>query len=135
VLLVYPARPGALVDLTADLTWLIVRPLADARLGDDLGGPVALWPESSLLRLSTVNQAVGVLIGGGLTEDEALAELDPRASPIRVERHLVVAEIFACLPGDSVDRAHDSSQRPVLRWKCWDHQPARSEGDCPLSAL
>jgi len=60
-------------------------------------------------------QAVGVLIGGGLTEDEALAELDARASAIGVERHLAAAKILACLPGDSVDRAQDSSQRPVLR--------------------
>jgi len=76
---------------------------------------VALWPESSFRRLSRVNQAVGVLIGGGLTEDEALAELDARASAIGVERHLAAAKILACLPGDIVDRAQDSSQRPVLR--------------------
>ena len=76
---------------------------------------MALWPESSFRRLSRVNQAVGVLIGGGLTEDEALAELDARASAIGVERHLAAAKILACLPGDIVDRAQDSSQRPVLR--------------------
>ena len=62
----------------------------------------------SLLRLSTVNQAVGVLIGGGLTEDEALAELDASASAIGIDRHLPAAKRLACLPGDSVDRAQDS---------------------------
>ena len=52
----------------------------------------------SLLRLSRVNQAVGVLIGGGLTEDEALAELDARAPAIGIDRHLAAAKRLACLP-------------------------------------
>lgn len=108
VLLVYAAQPGALVDLAADLTWLTGRPLGDARLDEDLDGPAAQSPESSLSRLSTVNQAVGVLIGGGLTQQEALADLDARASATGVERHLVAAAILACLPVDTVDRAQDS---------------------------
>jgi hypothetical protein len=108
VLLVYAAQPGALVDLAADLTWLTGRPLGDARLDEDLDGPAVQSPESSLSRLSTVNQAVGVLIGCGLTQQEALADLDARASATGVERHLVAAAILACLPVDTVDRDQDS---------------------------
>ena len=108
VLLVYAAQPGALVDLAADLTWLTGRPLGDARLDEDLDGPAAHSPESSLSRLSTVNQAVGVLIGGGLTVQEALAELDARASATGLERHIVAAGILACLPRDAVNRVQDS---------------------------
>jgi hypothetical protein len=105
VLLVYAAQPGALIDLAADLAWLTGRPLGDARLDEDLDGPAA---QSWLSRLSAVNQAVGVLIAGGLTQQGALAELDARASATGVERHLVAAAILARLPGDTVDRAQDS---------------------------
>jgi hypothetical protein len=108
VLLVYATKPGALVDLAADLTWLTGRPLGDARLDEDLGGPAAQSPESSLSRLSAVNQAVGVLIGSGLTQQEALAELDARVSATGVERHLVAAAVLACLPRDTVGRAQES---------------------------
>jgi hypothetical protein len=108
VLLVYAGQPGALVDLAVDLTWLTGRPLGDARLDEDLDGPAAPSSESSVSRLSAVNQAVGVLIGGGLTQQEAFAELDARASATGVERHLVAAAILASLPGDTVDRAQDS---------------------------
>jgi hypothetical protein len=108
VLLVYAGQPGALVDLAADLTWLTGRPLGDARLDEDLGGPAAQSPESSLSRLSAVNQAVGVLIGSGLTQQEALAELDARVSATGVERHLVAAAVLACLPRDTVGRAQES---------------------------
>jgi hypothetical protein len=102
---VYAAQPGALIDLAADLAWLTGRPLGDARLDEDLDGPAA---QSWLSRLSAVNQAVGVLIAGGLTQQGALAELDARASATGVERHLVAAAILARLPGDTVDRAQDS---------------------------
>lgn len=108
VLLVYAAHPGALVDLAADLAWLTGRPLGDARIDEDLEGPSAQLSESALSRLSTVNQAVGVLIGGGLTQQEALAELDARAIALGVERHLVAAVILASLPGGTVDTEQDS---------------------------
>lgn len=105
VLLVYAAHPGSLVDLAADLTWLTGRPLGDARLDEDLAGPQS--SESSLSRLSTVNQALGVLIGAGLTQHEARAELDARATATGVDRHIVAAGILACLPGNPTDSAQN----------------------------
>ena len=108
VLLVYAGQPGALIDLAADLTWRTGRPLSDAHLDEDLDGPAAQSRAQSPSRLSIVNQAMGVLIAGGLTQQRALAELDARASAQGIERHLVAAAILACLPGDTVDRAQDS---------------------------
>jgi hypothetical protein len=100
-LLVFASQPGALVDLAADLTWLTGRPLGDARLDEDLDARLAQPPELSLALLSTVNQAVGVLIGGGLTEREARVGLDARALVMGVERHVVAAAILAATRGDS----------------------------------
>ena len=99
VLVVYAAQPGALVDLAADLAWLTARPLSDARLDEDLDGPVTTSREGSLTPQSTVNQALGVLMGDGLTKEEAGAELDARAAANGVESHLAAAEILASLPG------------------------------------
>ena len=108
VLLVYAAQPGALIDLAADLTWLTGRPLGHARLDEDLDGPAPQSSESSLSRLSSVNQALGVLIAGGLTPQEASAELDARASATGVEKHIAAEAILASLNGDVVDPAHNS---------------------------
>jgi len=98
-LIVFAAQPGALVDLAADLAWLTRLPLADARLDEDLGGPDSTSRERSLSRLSTINQALGVLMGGGLTQEESVAELATRAEKAGLDRHLVAAEILASLPG------------------------------------
>jgi hypothetical protein len=102
-LLVYASQRGALVDLAADLTWLTGRPLSDARLDEDLDARRAQPAESSLALQSTVNQAVGVLIGGGLTEQEARLGLDARAFVLGVEMHVVAAAILAATTGDSAD--------------------------------
>jgi len=99
VLIVYAAQPGALVDLAADITWLTGRPFGDARLDEDLGGPDATSRDRSLSRLSTVNQALGVLIGGGLRQEEAGDELDARAARTGLARHLAAAEVLASLSG------------------------------------
>jgi F420-0:gamma-glutamyl ligase len=54
-----------------------------------------------------VNQALGVLIGAGLTQHEARAELDARATATGVDRHIVAAGILACLPGNPTDSAQN----------------------------
>jgi hypothetical protein len=97
VLIVYAALPGALVDLAADLAWLSGRPLDEARLDEDLGGPRAKGSPGPLSQLSTVTQAVGVLMAGGLTPEEASAELDARAVDSGVERHRAAVELLESL--------------------------------------
>ena len=69
ILIVYAAMPGAFVDLAADLGWLTAIPLADLVLDDHLDGP---GPDgSSLAESSLVNQAIGALLGDGLTPELA----------------------------------------------------------------
>jgi hypothetical protein len=97
VLVVYAALPGALVDLAADLAWLSGRPLDEARLDEDLKGPHAKASHGLLARLSSVNQAVGVLMASGLTPEEAKAELDLRAVESGVERHLAAVDLLQAL--------------------------------------
>lgn len=115
VLIIYAAIPGALVDLAADLAWLTGRPLSEAHLDEDLRGPASRSHAGTLARLSATNQAVGVLLGEGLTVEEALAELDARAAMTGTMRHLVAAELLASLSGidSGAPRPHGPDEPPV----------------------
>ncbi len=58
---------------------------------------------------STINQALGVLIGDGLTAQQAVVELDTRAVRTGIGRQRVAAEILASLLVRRKDcRAEDS---------------------------
>lgn len=99
VLVVYAARPGALVDLAADLTWLLGRPLSDARLDHHLDAPPPLSRDSSLSRASLVNQALvnqalGFLIEHGRMPEQARDELDALAASSEIPPHSAAAEIL-----------------------------------------
>jgi hypothetical protein len=77
----YAATPGAFVDLEADLAFALP---GDVRAGitvDDLRRPSTLHPGvTGAAELSTINRAVGVLIGDGHHPDEARGELELRAA-------------------------------------------------------
>lgn len=94
-LILYAAQPGAFVDLAADLTWLTQRPWRDFRVDEDLMGPRETSGARALTSWSTINQARGLLINGGLTIDEADAKLDDRAASRGIGRHLAAAELLA----------------------------------------
>lgn len=98
-LILYAARAGAFVDLAADLTWLTGRPWDDFRVDEDLDGPQDGSVPATLASWSSVNQARGVLIGSGLTVEEADSEMDARAVATGTSRALVAAEILARLSG------------------------------------
>lgn len=73
-LVLYASAPGAFVDLAADLLWLSADTLPDLEgISLDRHRYLALpsEPGLSLLELAVVNQAIGVLIGGGRTPEEA----------------------------------------------------------------
>jgi hypothetical protein len=93
-LVLYAAQPGALVDLAADLAWLTGRQADEFRLDVDLVGPQE-GPRSSLTSWSTVNQARGVLMSGGLTVGESDLELDARAAAASISRSLAAADLLA----------------------------------------
>jgi len=97
--IVYAGTPGAFVDLAADLSWLARRTLAGCELDQHLVLPAVARPATNLRAVSAVNQAIGALIGAGLTPEEARRELDVRAAAADEDRHAVAVTILAALPG------------------------------------
>jgi hypothetical protein len=97
VLILYASKAGALVDLAADLAWLTGSSMDEVRLDDDLAGAIHLHQAESLRSQSTINQAVGVLIGRGRTPDQAQAELDGRAADTRTHRYEAAVGLLASL--------------------------------------
>ncbi len=74
--ILYATRPGAFVDLAADLSWLTGRPLAEFVLDADVAELAATVAADALRTGRTIDQAIGVLIGRGHTPEEAVAELE-----------------------------------------------------------
>jgi hypothetical protein len=78
--ILYAAVPGAFVDLAADLCWLTGRRPSDYALDQHLRLPAQPDPDSGVLTASLVGQAVGVLLGRGYTPEQAMVEIDARAT-------------------------------------------------------
>ena len=98
VLIIYAGRAGALVDMAADLAWLTGHRIDELRLDEDVAGVIHLHPTGSLRQQSTINQAVGVLIGQGRTPSQAREELDVRAARAGIPRHAASVGLLASLP-------------------------------------
>jgi hypothetical protein len=74
----YAAKPGAFIDLAADLSWITGRPLDDFRFDEHRALPLSDTP-IHLSATSNINQALGVLIGQGCTTEQAERDLHARA--------------------------------------------------------
>lgn len=98
VIVLYATVPGAFVDLAADLAWLTDLPLDGVGLDVDLDVRVDAHPAMSLRSRSTIDQAIGVLVGRGHTPEEALVELEALAAGHAGDRHAASVEILAVLP-------------------------------------
>jgi hypothetical protein len=80
----YASVPGTFVDLAADLAHALGS--ISLRLDGDI--PSALVSDlTGVRRLSTINEAVGVLIGHGHTTDGAQRELRHMADTVRISIH------------------------------------------------
>lgn len=77
-LVLFAAKPGAWVDLSADLAWLIQCSPQHLTIDGDLSATVSL-DTTDLIGASIINQAIGALIGEGHPPGEADKELDARA--------------------------------------------------------
>lgn len=100
-LVLYAMRPGALVDMAADLAWLTNAPPTALVLDADLDGLSTLADSTGIAAMSTVNQAIGVLVAEGMTVEEANGELDARAGADHGDRTAAPARILAALDGGS----------------------------------
>ena len=76
-LVLFASRPGAFVDLAADLAWLTGQAWGDLLLDQDLD-PSRRTAGSSVTAWSAHNQALGLLIWEGRTPEEAEAVLAAR---------------------------------------------------------
>lgn len=93
----YARVPGAFVDLAADAQWLGAT--GAVRLDEHLPAPTDGAPNTYLEDLSTVNQALGVLVAGGSTLDEARARLDDHARADGATRVAAARRVLAGLDG------------------------------------
>lgn len=93
----YAGVPGAFVDLAADAGWLGVG--GEVRLDQHLPAPTDPTSSTYLADQSTINQAIGVLVGGGATLEEARARLDEHARSGRVTRVAAASRILDELEG------------------------------------
>lgn len=75
-LILYGGLPGTFVDLAADIAWLTGQPLSALTLDEHLTVAAAPDVATQLGAASEINQAIGVLIGRGLTAHEAGLRLD-----------------------------------------------------------
>ncbi|HEY0118000.1 MAG TPA: hypothetical protein VGC04_04395 [Cellulomonas sp.] len=73
----YARVPGAFVDLAADARWLDIAGVVD--LDRHLPAPAETTPATYLGDQSAVNQALGVLVAGGRTLDDARSALAEQA--------------------------------------------------------
>jgi hypothetical protein len=95
-LVLYATTPGAFVDLTADLAWLANPSCGEYVLDEDV--PLAKQPHSLYVTAaSTINQAIGILIGRGATPEEASEHLDHLAVGQSTDRLTAAAAIISQL--------------------------------------
>lgn len=90
----YAATAGAFVDLAADLSFVLRDRDERIVLDADLPPGTLVSGTTGLAELSTVNRAVGVLIGRGQHPDEAHDTLRREASRWGLERHAYAAQLL-----------------------------------------
>ena len=98
VLILYAASAGAFVDLAADLAWLTAGSLEDVLLDEDLSGAALRRPVRSLRAQSSIDQAIGVLIGQGRTPDDARDELVTLAAAASGPLSSAALAVLASIP-------------------------------------
>ncbi len=97
VLVLYAGRPGAFVDLTADLAWLTAQPPSDFVLDQHLPTLADRCSTTGLFEVSVINQAIGVLIGQGCTPEQAERHLTAEGADAGLSRHAVGLHILVGL--------------------------------------
>lgn len=117
-LLLYAATPGAFVDLAADLSYALGITLDPLVVDGHLNPPVSSDGVTGLDEHSTINQAIGVLIGRGHIPESAREELHRLAAHdhgnLRAAAEFLLRGAGALPePGDGrhADGNHDGGER------------------------
>jgi hypothetical protein len=123
-LILFAATPGAFLDLATDLSWLAGSlgglDTAAFVLDEDLTVPHDPAAPSRLKTLSTIDQAIGVLISQGNTLEQAHQHLDLLAAYTRVDRPTAAETILAELNLPSTTGLRSDERRPAHT-----HDPGR----------
>lgn len=96
-LVLFGVRPGAFVDLAADLSQATALPLIQFSLDGHVELAATEGAPTGLTELRTVNQAIGVLIAQGLTLEEAVRRLHELSAARGTRLYAVAARIVADL--------------------------------------
>lgn len=96
-LVLFAGRPGAWVDLSADILWLTKCPPHRLVLDQDLTATVPIVG-ADLVGASGVNQAIGALVACGYSVQGATNELDARARVASSDRASAAAALLDGLP-------------------------------------
>jgi hypothetical protein len=96
-LILYAGRPGAFIDLAADLSWLTHRDLSEFALDEHLTFGHDPDEPSGLGAVSVINQAIGMLIARGHLPKDAEREITARAAHAGVDRHTAASYVLASL--------------------------------------
>ena len=97
-MVLYASRPGAFVDVAADIAWITGRPLDSFRIDEHLDPRGDDGSVTALAAASTVNQAVGVLIERGFTVESARRHLHRLAAMAGVTSATAAADLLGQLP-------------------------------------
>lgn len=98
----YAGIPGALVDLSADLAFALGLPLDCLRLDEHLRPDLLKSGIVGLAEMSTVNRAIGTLIGRGYTPQAAQAELGRRAAETGQTVHSMATTLLSTVSNDQL---------------------------------
>jgi hypothetical protein len=106
VLVLYASRPGAFVDLAADIGFTLGLAPDVVTLDHDLSPTSDLAGLSGLSEMSDVNQAIGILIEQGHLPDSARDELHHMAARTQTTLHaaaekLIRAAVLPPVPGEA----------------------------------
>jgi hypothetical protein len=110
VLILFASNPGAFTDLAADISWSTQTPLDQFQIDQHLHLRATGSGISGLAELSTLNQAIGVLIERGQTPGQARDHLQQRAEADGHDVHDIARAILASL--DNPPRIGGSTGSP-----------------------
>jgi hypothetical protein len=110
--ILYAARPGAFVDLAADLSWLTGLALGDFAVDQHRHLPAESAADGAEHTASVINQAIGVLLGRGHTVEQAGFELDARATNAGHSRYTAADIILNSLSGGDHELSDSGSSVP-----------------------